>query len=119
MIKFKHQVTITEKNGYKHETWSYILYLTEDEYQYLKQFVENEENKIIFERSETRFYIKLSNYTKEEVELINNHSDNGYKDRINFYEILNINILDISISPDDNKNDFVKIFYKAKGLKQI
>ena len=116
---FKQQVTIEERNGNEGETWSYILYMNEDEYQHLKYILDNDDSISIFERASTMFKIYLSNYTKDGVELINKHSSNGYKDRINFYKIVDINILNIFVSENYDKLNFVNIFYKAKGLKQI
>lgn len=72
------QYTITEHNHHEWETRWYIVYPTDDQ---LNQIID-----IIDEDEEWSFSIEETNYTKDQVELINKHF-NWYMDRLSFGEL--------------------------------
>lgn len=72
------QYTITEHNDHEWETWWYIVYPTDDQ---LNQIID-----VIDEDEEWSFDIEVTNYTEDQVELINKHF-NWYMDRLSFGEL--------------------------------
>lgn len=72
------QYTITEHNDHEWETWWYIIYPTDDQ---LNQIID-----VIDEDGEWSFSMKVTNYTDDQVKLINKHF-NWYMDRLSFGEL--------------------------------
>jgi hypothetical protein len=95
------QYEIEEVNDWEGETFSYLVNLDEETFNKIKTLFEDEE-------FEGECYIKESYLTKEEVDLINKYSSNGYMERMQFAELeedLDFNNLEY--------NDFP---YKGNGL---
>ena len=74
------QYEITEENDWEGETFGYILNLTDEQYQIIKSRFEEDDD---FECCS----IEPSNYTLEDVKLVNKKSKNGYMDRLCFYKL--------------------------------
>ena len=121
------QYTITEENDWEGETFSYVMDLTDEEFNYINDRI----------GSIDALSIEPTTHTKESVKIINDHSDNSYKDRINFYkfkddlfEMIRKGCDFIDNDPesedtDEEKSDlkesilYDEIFYKGKGLIKI
>jgi hypothetical protein len=79
----KKQYTITEENYNEGETFWYIVYLTNEEYnEYL--------NLLSTEDCCLTYIIEESNYTLKEITMINKHSDNTYMERLSIRKVSNI-----------------------------
>jgi len=96
------QITVTDHNDWEKESFSFIL--------------EVSENTSYLIKSQESFQMKVdlnTNFTELEVNIINKSSNNGYMDRIGFYEILPQKVLQVIDSLYEN------IFYKGNGLVKI
>ena len=79
----KKQYTITEENDYEGETFWYIVYLTDEEFNEYLSLFSTEENEWVYT-------IEESNYTVWEITMINKHSDNTYMERLSIRKVSNI-----------------------------
>lgn len=94
------QYTITEYNDWEGETFGYILMLTDSEYDIIAKAFEDSES----------FEIKPSEYTYEQVDMINKHSSNSYMSRLQFVRLSD----DVNLSEIDEET-----FYKRNNLDLI
>jgi hypothetical protein len=95
------QVTITERNQWEGETFSYILNLDDETILEFKNGLKDNSNVKIEEDT---------NYTKEQIKELNNRSNNSYMDRYQFVEF------------EKPKYDFKwydDVVYKAVGFKRV
>lgn len=96
------QVTITEKNDWEGETFSYIMEVNAETLSLIKKGLANcsaikvQENTI---------------FTPDEVDKLNAASRNTYMPRFAFYELEPL--------PEKEFNWYDDVFYKGKGLKLI
>ena len=98
------QYEIEERNDWEGETFSYIVELTEEQFNKIQKLFEGDEFEEVCSISEC-------DYTKEQVDLINDKSSNSYMDRIAFYK------LDPETDLENSEyNDFP---YKGNGLIRI
>jgi hypothetical protein len=95
------QVTITEKNQWERETFSYILNLDDKTILEFKNGLKDNSNVKIEEDT---------NYTKELVKELNNKSNNGYMDRYQFVEFE---------KPNYDFKWYDDVIYKAVGFKRV
>ena len=99
----KKQYKVKENNDHEGETFNYVLDLTE------------EEAKIIAEKCEKlgdeSLSISENNYTQEQIDEINNLSNNSYMPFIARYELENGAL--------ENWEEYGDCFYKGTGLTQI
>lgn len=94
------QIRVIEHNDWEGETFSYVLQLSQEQAEYIQKSVEDYWGEFWEVEMNT-------NYTSEQVELLNKHNDNGYMDYINFYTI-----------PDGAQID-EDLFYKGAGLNKV
>lgn len=92
------QVTITERNEWEGETFSYILNLDDETILEFKKGLQDHSNVKIEENT---------NYTKELVENLNNGSNNNYMDRFQFV---------VFEKPNYDFDWYEDIVYKAVGF---
>ena len=99
----KKQYTVKENNDHEGETFNYVLDLTEDE------------AKIIAEKCEKlgdeSLSIKETNYTEEQINEIDNLSNNEYMAFIRKYELEDDAL--------ENWEEYGDCFYKGTGLTKI
>lgn len=95
------QVTITERNQWERETFSYILELDEQTLLEFKNGLKNQSNVKIDENT---------TYTKEQVKDLNNKSGNTYMSRFQFCEFK---------KPDYDFKWYEDVVYKAVGFKRV
>ena len=95
------QVTITERNEWEGETFSYILNLDDETILEFKKGLKDHSNVKIEENT---------NYTKELVEYLNNGSNNNYMDRFQFVEFE---------KPNYDFKWYDDVVYKAIGFKRV
>jgi len=114
------QYTITEENDWEGESFGYIMDLTSEEFEFIQTNIKDSQC----------LTIEKSDYSKKEVKLVNQHSENTYMPRLGFYkfkekffdliEKLRQEVEDEFEWTDDvEKNRFVLetlVFYKALGL---
>jgi hypothetical protein len=94
------QIRVIEDNDWEGETFSYVLQVTPE--------VAEEIDMLIQSLSEDIWSLELNtSYTPEQVEMLNDHVDNGYMDYINFYTI-----------PEGAQID-EDLFYKGAGLNKV
>ena len=94
-------VTITERNEWERETFSYILELDEKTILDFKNGLKDNSNIKIEENT---------TYTQEQVEKLNNNSNNNYMDRFQFVKFK---------KPDYNFKWYDDIVYKAVGFTRV
>lgn len=99
----KNQYTITENNEWEGETFNYVIDLTEDDVDKIRQKIEHFEIDSLT--------IRKTDFTVEQIRTILGMSGNSYMDFIGKYELLD-GILDNWTNEGD-------VFYKANGLKKI
>lgn len=95
------QVTITERNKWERETFSYILNLDDKTILELKNGLKDNSNVKIEEDT---------NYTNEQVEELNRMSRNSYMDRYQFVEFK---------KPNYDFEWYNNVVYKGVGFKRI
>ncbi len=95
------QVTITERNQWEGETFSYILNLNDETILEFKNGLKDNFNVKIEENT---------TYTKELVKELNNKSNNGYMDRYQFVEFE---------KPNYDFKWYDDVIYKAVGFKRV
>ena len=95
------QVTITERNQWEGETFSYILNLDDKTILECKNGLKDNSNVKIEEDT---------NYTKEQVKELNNKSNNSYMDRYQFVEFE---------KPNYGFKWYDDVVYKAVGFKRV
>lgn len=95
------QVTITERNKWEGETFSYILNLDEETILELKNGLKDQSNVKIEEGT---------NYTEEQVKELNDRSNNSYMDRYQFVEFE---------KPNYDFEWYNDVVYKAVGFKRV
>ncbi len=96
------QYTITEYNDNEDEYYSYIMNLSERQYQTIH-------NKIDKDCLDEYFSIMESEYTDKDVETIN---ENSYMERINFYKFRDEDCI-------YNWNHIEDVFYNGNGLIKL
>jgi hypothetical protein len=96
------QVTITERNLWEREVFSYIIDLDEETILEFKNGLKNNSNVKIEENT---------TYTKEKVEELNAKSRNSYMDRFQFVQF--------EQKPDYDFKWYDDVVYKAKGFKRL
>lgn len=101
----KQQYIITERNDWEKETFSYVMNLSPIQY---KKFC----NTLLLLDKNKCLSIKESSYTQEDIDKINEKSNNTYMRRIGFYT------LDKDFAFHKWK-EFGQFFYKGLGLKFI
>lgn len=94
------QIRVIEHNDWEGETFSYILQVTPEQ---------AEEIDMLIQTLDEEFWeVEINtSYTPEQVEMLNNHSQNDYMDYINFYTI-----------PEGAQID-EDMFYKGAGLNKV
>ena len=95
------QVTITERNEWERETFSYILNLDDKTILEFKNGLKDNSNVKIEEDT---------NYTKEQVKELNNKSNNSYMYRYQFVEFE---------KPNYDFKWYDDVVYKAVGFKRV
>ena len=95
------QVTITERNQWEGETFSYILNLDDETILEFKNGLKDQSNVKIEEDT---------TYTKELVKELNNKSSNGYMCRYQFVEFK---------KPDYDFKWYEDVVYKAVGFARV
>ena len=95
------QVTITERNQWEGETFSYILNLDDETILEFKNGLKDSPNVKIEEDT---------NYTKEQVKELNNRSNNSYMSRFQFVEFE---------KPNYDFKWYDDVVYKAVGFKWV
>lgn len=95
------QITITERNDWEGETFSYILNLNDEEILDFKNGLKNNSNVKIEEDT---------NFTKDQIKELNNKSSNNYMWRYQFVEFK---------KPNYDFNWYEDIVYKAVGFTRI
>jgi len=99
------QITVTEKNSWEGETFSYILdNITETELKLIKGGLGNVSNVKIDENT---------SFTKEEVEKLNDKSNNTYMARYQFNELKPF------VYTKTDLNWYDDVFYKGVGLERL
>jgi hypothetical protein len=95
------QIRVIENNDNEGEKFSYILDVTPELAQEIQNWVDEDEYGDVWD-------VELNTkYTKEEVDFLNKHVDNGYMDYIGFYEI-----------PEGSEIS-EETFYKGAGLNRL
>lgn len=94
------QITITEKNKWEGETFSYILYLDDETILEFKNGLKNTSNVKIEENTA---------YTVELVDELNKKSNNSYMDRFQFVKF---------IKPTGKFDWYTDVVYKAVGFNK-
>lgn len=95
------QIRIIEHNDWEGETFSYVLHVTPEIADEINQYFSDERFEGVWE-------VEINtSYTPEQVEMLNNHSQNDYMDYIGFYKI-----------PEGGQIN-EDMFYKAAGLNKI
>lgn len=103
------QYCITEHNEHEGEDFSYVMDLTDAQFQHIKNVIEDNE------LNEEYLEIEESNYSIGDLYMINKHSNNSYMARIGYYVFNNPdNLFDYN---DDEL--YYNIFYKGVGLKEV
>jgi hypothetical protein len=92
------QITVTERNRWENETFSYILNIDDEMLIKLKDGLKNKSNVKIEE---------CTTHTKESIIPLNNASSNTYMDRYQFCEIC---------LPAGKFDWYYDVIYKAVGL---
>lgn len=95
------QITVTERNRWENETFSYILSVDDEMLSKIKKGLENKSN-IKIEEDTT--------YTLESIKVLNDKSSNTYMDRYQFAEIK---------LPTGKFDWYDDVFYKAVGLDRV
>lgn len=103
------QYCITEHNDHEGEDFSYVMDLTPDQFEHIKNVIEDNE------LDEEQLEIEESNYTIGDMKLINDHSKNSYKKRIAFCTFNNPSGL-FEYNDDEL---YYSVFYKGSGLTEI
>ena len=96
------QITVTERNDWEGETFSYILNIDDDILSKIKKGLKKIPNVKIEEDT---------TYTKESIKKLNKSSSNSYMDRYQFCELKTL--------PTGKFDWYDDVFYKAVGLKTI
>lgn len=99
----KKQVTVKENNSWEGETFNYVIYVTDEELEVLKEKCE--------EIGDGSLTVSETNYTNEEIKKMDAASNNGYMDFIAPYK-LRENAL-------NDWEEFGDCFYKGNGLKKL
>lgn len=94
------QVRVIEHNDWEGETFSYVLEVSQDIADKLVEILDE------YDSDEWELETNTS-YTKEEVDNLNRHVDNGYMDYIGFYEI------------PEGETIEIDLFYKANRLIEL
>lgn len=93
------QITITDHNEWEGEDFSFVM-----------EMDEQLANQISNQASSSMSIEFNTSYSQQDIDRINDHSDNGYMERIGFYELKP----QIIIVPGIDFYD--QVFYKACGL---
>lgn len=94
------QIRIIEDNDNEGERFSYVIHVSEEKAQEIKEFIDT--------LDEDYWDIEINtNYTQDQIDLLNYHVDNGYMDYIGFYKI------------PDGAELTEDLFYKASGLEKL
>ena len=99
------QITITEKNAWENETFSYIIEVTEEILTILKDRISEYSNLKLDETS----------YNQNDVKTMNSKSSNSYMNRYDFYILPSQEDLEYYKEAILNKD----VFYKGVGLNRI
>ena len=99
----KKQITVKERNGWEGETFNYVVYITPEE--------ENQIREKCEKYGDGSLTVQESNYTDEEIKKMEAISSNEYMDFIAPYE-LNVDAL-------KNWEEFGDCFYKGVGLTKL
>lgn len=83
MSSNKKQYTITHKCDYEGESFSFVVYLTANEYGIIKDVIDKIKDKNI----EDEFYLEETSLSVKDIDLINKYSTNTYMNRIGWYGV--------------------------------
>lgn len=100
----KEQYIITEHNSWENETFNYIVYLKEAQFELIKEKI----NDPILGKN---LSIRESNFTQHIIERKNKVSRNSYMSEYGFYKLEKKAL--------KNWKEFGDCFYKGVGLKSI
>jgi len=99
----KKQITVTERNNWEGETFNYVIYVTPEK--------ENQIREKCNKLGNGSLTVQETNYTDDDIKKMNAASKNGYMDFIAPYKLNDKAI--------DEWKEFGDCFYKGIGLTKI